>query len=86
MPPLPSDGDRRDGEVAPVVPTAAEAAEFLQRYAITVEPCDVGVAIAVLLDHIVRCEQALTLVRSGHERAMRRAPDHAVIDVGRTKG
>lgn len=59
---------------------------FLRGYAIHAEPREVGVAIAVLLDHIARLEQTLTLICSGHESAMRHMPEFAVIDVGKTKG
>lgn len=86
VPRVQEDGDRGPQEAPPVVPTAAEAVAFLRNYAITAGPYEVGVAIAVLLDHITKCEQALTLIRSGHESAMRHAPEHAIIDVGKMRG
>lgn len=59
---------------------------YLRKYAIEASvPSEASVAIAVLLDHIARCEQTLTLLRSGHDSAMKHAPEHAVIDVGKTR-
>ena len=87
VPPVPSDGGQGTGRFTGVdVPSAADAVVYLRRYAIdpNVLP-EAGVAIAVLLDHIAKCEQTLTLIRSGHESAMKHAPEHAVIDVGKTR-
>jgi hypothetical protein len=72
--------------VASVVPTAAEAAKFLYTYATTVKQGEVVNAIAVLLDHIARCEETLTMIRNGYESAIRYAPDPVWNRSIRTRG
>lgn len=67
-------------------PTPAEAVVTLRAFAIAPgTPENITAAIAILLDHVMRVEQTLSLIDDGHQSAMRHAPTYAVLAAARKK-